>query len=144
MSRTGQILGTQKEQEWEETTKGRQPTCSEAATGTLSLGSDNRLRDELVDAKEWPGWGQGLSRLECSGGSLSYREQSGLLRQNILEHEEKKAHTCMYDRVALFYSRNGHNQVSQLQFFFFFFFFVLLGLLPRQMEVPRLGVELEL
>ena len=27
---------------------------------------------------------------------------------------------------------------------FFFFFFVFLGLQPRHMEVPRLGVELEL
>ena len=29
-------------------------------------------------------------------------------------------------------------------FFFFFFFFVFLGLFPRHLEVPRLGVESEL
>ena len=42
---------------------------------------------------------------------------------------------------------NTTNPIKQCGFFvwfFFFFFFVFLGLHPRRMEVPRLGVELEL
>ena len=31
-----------------------------------------------------------------------------------------------------------------VSFFFFFFFLVFLGLHPQHMEVPRLGIELEL
>ena len=45
----------------------------------------------------------------------------------------------MYDWVALLYIRNWHNTVNQLCFFFSFSQHYL-----GHMEVPRLGVELEL
>ena len=37
------------------------------------------------------------------------------------------------------------HQITQFSLsLFFFFFFVFLGLQPRHMDIPRLGVELEL
>ena len=45
----------------------------------------------------------------------------------------------MYDWVSFLYSRNWHNIINQIHFFFFF-----LGPYLQHMEVPRLGIELEL
>ena len=60
-------------------------------------------------------------------------------------HEVKKDHLCSsLLSVATPSNREG---ISLLSFFFFFFFFglfVFLGLHPRHMEVPRLGVQSEL
>ena len=66
-----------------------------------------------------------------------------------MSEKNLKVNSCvyMYNGITLLYSRNYHNIINQLYFknkalIFFFFFF--LGPHPQHMEVPRLGVELEL
>ena len=59
---------------------------------------------------------------------------------------EPNGHDYCVDRAFSLVGTSGLQQNEQLPrpfFFFFFFFFVFLlflGLLPRHMEVPRLGV----
>ena len=63
-----------------------------------------------------------------------------------LEYVRKFAHFPNLDNFPV---SLGHSSLPSFLFLFFFFFFlsffsIFLGLLPRHMEVPRLGVESEL